>query len=171
VAKRIAEHKRGIGCKWTNTYPMLKLEKTILNASPYDEDRYVKEYMDIYGMDNVRGGTYSAMELTADQVQTIQREKNGAQDECLNCGKAGHFANTCRVVNRAKKQTKKIVCYRCGRSSHIDPNCYARTDVDDNKLSDSEMIAMTIVISIIFTENYGSISIGCPYCVTDPRVG
>ena len=34
------------------------------------------------------------------------------------------------------KKKKSGACYRCGRSSHYSPDCYAKTDTDGNDLSD-----------------------------------
>ena len=52
---RYKEHLDGIGSFWTKKYKPLSIIKQIENSSPFDEDRYVKEYMSIYGIENVRG--------------------------------------------------------------------------------------------------------------------
>ena len=56
--KRFLEHINGEGSTWTSKYEPKKIVKIIPNASPFDEDRYVKEYMNKYGIENVRGGNF-----------------------------------------------------------------------------------------------------------------
>src|SRR5688500_13653928 len=56
--RRYIEHATASGSAWTKKYKPLKIEKVIPNASHFDEDKCVKEYMSVYGIDNVRGGTY-----------------------------------------------------------------------------------------------------------------
>jgi len=53
--KRFIEHVEGRGAYWTKKYEPLELERIIENASPFDEDKYTKEYMSIHGIENVRG--------------------------------------------------------------------------------------------------------------------
>lgn len=104
VFKRCIEHFEGSGSCWTKKYKPLKLQKTIENVSPFEEDKMTKEYMLKYGIENVRGGTYTQIELTENQIQSINDEIRGAMDECLKCGKKGHFVADCVYY----KQNKKI---------------------------------------------------------------
>jgi len=93
--KRVDQHLAGIGSAWTKKYPPIKVEKTISGASPFDEDRYVKEYMSTYGVDNVRGGSYTQISLGDDVIAQIEKEIRGATDKCMKCGQSGHFVSNC----------------------------------------------------------------------------
>ncbi len=93
--KRFEEHKSGKGSAWTQAYKPTGIEKIIPNASPFDEDRYVKEYMAKYGIENVRGGSYVSIELDELQIETLKTEIWGAQDKCTLCGRTGHFVKDC----------------------------------------------------------------------------
>jgi len=95
VEKRYQEHLNGLGSAWTNKYKPIILERTIQNANSFDEDRYVKEYMHMYGIDNIRGGSYSMLELSDNQKEVIKKEIWGANDCCNKCGKKDHFINNC----------------------------------------------------------------------------
>lgn len=62
--------------EFTIKYNPIELEDIIYpdECDKYDVDKYVKKYMDIYGIDNVRGGTYNKLELTTEEKQFIQKE-------------------------------------------------------------------------------------------------
>jgi predicted GIY-YIG superfamily endonuclease len=127
---RYQDHLNGIGSTWTNKYKPVAIEKIIQNASNFDEDKYTKEYMAKYGIDNVRGGTYVSTNLSMTQKESLQAEIWTAQNKCTNCGKIGHFINDC-YYKRNKSNTNNYIqplnnkaykssdaCYRCGREGH-----------------------------------------------------
>ena len=61
----------------------------------FEEDKKVKELMSNYGIGNVRGGSYSNLELSAAQQQVLQLELAGATDRCLSCGAHDDFLRNC----------------------------------------------------------------------------
>jgi cellular nucleic acid-binding protein len=169
IEKRIRQHINGTACSWTKKYKPIKVEQIISNASDFDEDKYTKEYMDKFGIDNVRGGSYVTEELDEGDKYTIQREIWGAKNLCKQCGRSGHFIKSCtfekdvngnsiviyeceycedefdteelcekheKYCKNKNKNTYKssVTCYRCGRSGHKSPDCYARTDTDGYEL-------------------------------------
>ena len=73
--------------------------KQIENSSPYDEDRYVKEYMAIYGIDNVRGGSYNQDELTFETIRFLRNELRTSNNECYKCGSTSHFVSECDYIS------------------------------------------------------------------------
>jgi predicted GIY-YIG superfamily endonuclease len=109
VMKRYQEHLNGSGSAWTRKYKPISVEKTIENVSPFDEDKYTKETMAKYGIENVRGGSYTAIELSAEDEDILRRELRSAKDCCLKCGKEGHFANKC------PRKTSFTATCGCGR--------------------------------------------------------
>ena len=57
----------------------------------------VKQMMWIYGIDNVRGGSYSETDpFTPEQRQFLVRELRGAADVCFKCGEASHWVKKCK---------------------------------------------------------------------------
>ena len=108
--KRYQEHVEGRGSAWTKKYKPLSVLKIIPNASPFDEDKYTKEYMATHGIDKVRGGSYVSIELDEVQEEALVREIWGAKDCCTQCGRKGHFIK----------------------------DCYAKTDVSGNSFEDED---------------------------------
>jgi len=111
IIKRVHFHKNNLGSEWTKKYKYKSIIKTIESDSPFDEDKYVKIYMNKYGIDNVRGGSYNQIELTDEQKNNLIKEL----------------------------QTINNLCYRCGRNNHFIKNCYAKTNVDGSLLNDHEI--------------------------------
>jgi hypothetical protein len=95
VERRFADHMSGNGSAWTRKHPPIEIEKVIKNISNFDEDKFTKEYMAIHGINNVRGGSYVTLELSADQQKFLKREIWGAQDRCARCGDETHFISQC----------------------------------------------------------------------------
>ena len=95
LEKRIQEHINGTACSWTKKYKYITVENIILDASIFDEDKYTIEYMDKYGINNVRGGIYVTEILDEFQRYTINKCIWGANDCCTQCGRKGHWANDC----------------------------------------------------------------------------
>ena len=95
IEQRKQQHINGTASTWTKKHPPISVEKIIPNASDFDEDKYTKEYMHIFGIDNVRGGTYVTEELDENQYYNIQKEIWSANNLCTQCGRSGHFVKSC----------------------------------------------------------------------------
>jgi hypothetical protein len=98
LEKRKEAHINGTASSWTKKYKPLSVEKIISNASPFDEDKYTIEYMNKYGIDNVRGGIYVTEALDGFQRYTIKKSIWGANDCCTQCGRKGHFIKNCKAI-------------------------------------------------------------------------
>ena len=95
VCERFTEHKSGKGSLWTKLYPPIRILKIIDNGDNFDEDKYTKLYMSMYGIDNVRGGTYITQYLSQQEKQFIQKEIWAATNVCTKCGYSTHFVSQC----------------------------------------------------------------------------
>jgi predicted GIY-YIG superfamily endonuclease len=97
VEKRFQEHMNGSGASWTRKYKPIAIERVIKNASHFEEDKVTKEYMAKHGLDNVRGGTYVTEVLSDAQEEALNGEIWQAKGCCTQCGRKGHFVNSCRA--------------------------------------------------------------------------
>ncbi len=96
---RFKQHVNGSGSEYTKIYPPIEIFKTYECTSLFDEDKYVKEYMLEYGIDNVRGGTYSMLVLNENKKISLKEEFRHATNCCFKCGKNDHFAKNCTLIN------------------------------------------------------------------------
>lgn len=80
------------GSEWTRLHKPIKVLQIYENCDDYDEDKYTKQFMAKFGIENVRGGSYTSVNLTESQKQFIQQEITGCTDKCYCCGESGHFA-------------------------------------------------------------------------------
>jgi predicted GIY-YIG superfamily endonuclease len=144
VEYRFSQHKKGFGATWTKIHSPIQIVETRESKSQFDEDVVTKEYMSLYGIDNVRGGTYCQVELEFEVVRFLRRELYNAKDSCSRCGRTGHFVKDCyasrnidgEAIDEEDESTSDdtsdsdtVVCYRCKRRGHYASKCYARTHV------------------------------------------
>jgi len=104
LEERLKRHSLGDACAWTSKHPVLSLETyynfpegTSKEDIMLQEDTETRSRMFKYGIDKVRGGSYSMIELPEYQMQTLIREQRHARGECYKCGSPEHFASDCPI--------------------------------------------------------------------------
>jgi predicted GIY-YIG superfamily endonuclease len=96
IQNRIMSHFSSEGACWTKKYKPIEVVEIMNNADPFDEDKKVKQYMMKYGIDSVRGGSYSRINLSTHEINFIKRELRTASDSCFKCGRNDHFESMCK---------------------------------------------------------------------------
>jgi hypothetical protein len=133
---RINDHftddkKRSI---WTKLFKPIKVVEIVENAHIFDEDKYVKIYMSIYGIDKVRGGAYISPNLDPDLIKLIKREFTSNLNLCFKCKQKGHFINNCPMTkcfncnkfgHYSQDCPKDNVCEKCGEKGHKEKDCFS----------------------------------------------
>jgi predicted GIY-YIG superfamily endonuclease len=111
--ERLSDHRTHRGSVWTRLYSVVggynSLSK-IDKGHHFQEDTMVKTLMLQYGVDMVRGGSYSNRKLTAAQKHVLTCELRHARGVCIRCGEGGHYARECvKGVSRCRKYPLKYV--------------------------------------------------------------
>lgn len=102
---RIEKHFNSNGSAWTKKYKPTSVLEIIHNCDDFDEDKYTLKFMEKYGINNVRGGTFCEIKLSDNNILTLNQMLNTINDKCYICGKKDHFANECK--NKTLKKEKK----------------------------------------------------------------
>lgn len=143
IIHRIIEHVLQDGSEWTKLHKPVSVIEIISKADDMDEDKYTKIYMKKYGIDNVRGGSYTSITLPEYKIKSLQDELNTSENRCYRCNRVGHFASQCYaktkeyVSKHAHEEEENeedsdgeddtpIRCYRCNRIGHYASQCYAK---------------------------------------------
>lgn len=116
---RITDHFKHTGSEWTKLYPPIKVKELIPDCDAYDEDKYTKIYMQKYGIDNVRGGSFCFIKLSPEIRSFIQQGIDSSSDYCYRCHKPGHFANKCSDIQKTDigiVLEESVVCSHCSKT-------------------------------------------------------
>lgn len=124
---RISDHFDGYASEWTRLHKPLSVYVIEHNCDDFDEDKFTKMAMAKFGIDNVRGGTYSQVTLSNPVRDLLQQEIRGADDLCFKCGRPGHFASECYASRASQTRTSNVskndACFKCGRMGHYASDC------------------------------------------------
>lgn len=143
---RIDDHSSSNGSYWTKMYKPNTVIEIIPNCDDFDEDKYTLKYMGMYGINNVRGGSFCEIILSTEIFNTITHMLKSTNGMCYICGNIDHLASACGQIPQNKCSKCKRIghltedcnaglnCTRCQRTGHLVEACYAKTHTDGSVL-------------------------------------
>jgi hypothetical protein len=109
---RLDIHFNSNGSAWTSKYHPIKVIELISDCDDFDEDKYTLKYMNIYGINNIRGGTFCQIKLSTETKNIIHQMLISTNDKCYKCYKIGHFANQCNIDDTNNGFWECNYCYK-----------------------------------------------------------
>jgi predicted GIY-YIG superfamily endonuclease len=95
LVSRMKQHMNGKGAVFTKLYPPIELVYSKRVENIFDEDLLTKEMMMKFGIENVRGGSYSQINIDQCKQSVLETEFMTALDLCYHCGNKLHFGSSC----------------------------------------------------------------------------
>jgi hypothetical protein len=91
---RVESHMNGKGSEWTRLYKPVKCVSH-KKGDEADEEITTLRLMGKYGIENVRGGSYSKIVLNDSEKQVAKQQIHSINNECYKCGDNDHKASEC----------------------------------------------------------------------------
>ena len=105
---RLEQHRNSNGSTWTKKYKPISVIDILPNCDDYDEDKYTIKYMEKYGVNNVRGGSFCEIKLSNENIMTLKQMIRGVTDKCYICGNSDHFAKKCKNYYTTKEKVPTV---------------------------------------------------------------
>ena len=112
---RLEQHFNAESSNWTQKYKPISLIDIIPNCDERDEDKYTIQFMERYGINNTRGGSFCEIKLSDTNISTLNQMIRGVSNKCYICGRRDHFANDCKKFIEEKKPITNEGC-KCASS-------------------------------------------------------
>ena len=123
--QRFNQHKSGSGAKWTQKHKVKDLFAFHKDMKDTDENKITIQMMKKYGVRNVRGGSWTKVNMTEAEIKRLEKRISARS-------KRRSKSSSTKKTTRPKK---KISCTRCGRTSHTVEKCYARFHANGKSLT------------------------------------
>lgn len=121
---RLAAHKAGDGPEWTKLHRPIRMQVIGSCNTIYDELNITLRFMLLRDVQKVRGGPFVNVELTEEEEHVIDQMLCHLKDVCYECKQPGHYASRC----------PEIPCKICRHNNHAAIKCFAKKDVDGNRI-------------------------------------
>ena len=123
--QRFNQHKTGSGAKWTQKHKVVDLFAFHKDMKDSDENKITIQMMKKYGARNVRGGSWTKVDMSDNEIRRLDSKVNKRRTP----------------KRRTASSKKKRNCTRCGRTSHTVSRCYARFHTNGKSLTKKKQIS------------------------------
>ena len=110
ISRRFQQHIAGYGSEWTRQHPPIEVYHKIPLCDPQDatlrplfdptEDGVTIKMMMQYGIENVRGGSFTQSVLPDEEVAVIRKIIATNSSACFKCGSTTHFQRECIIKSK-----------------------------------------------------------------------
>ncbi|EXX72249.1 uncharacterized protein OCT59_002214 [Rhizophagus irregularis] len=138
VDVRFEEHCNGSGSEWTWLHQPIRIVESEKTDNSHLELTKTLDYMNKYGIDNVRGSCYTNVNLSETEIQSIHQYLSSGNDTCYKCGRTGHFANNCNYSNENDNNNNSHGCFKCGSTDHFANDCNDYFDESDSSCDEND---------------------------------
>ena len=140
---RYLEHKNGTehASEFCKRHKPIRQLAVFNKTTPYDETNLTKDYMKKFGIDKVRGGPYTQLELDKSTKDVLEREFLSESNKCYNCGNSGHFIKQCPSKVQIKEEItlkKKSSRSRSSRWEYESEESEDEEDESEEECEESE---------------------------------
>ena len=124
---RLKHHFKKNGSYWTKKYKPIEIVEIVKEESSFHEEMLTLKYMEKYGIDNVRGGSFCRSKIDEKERYVLNRMFMSANDVCFLCGSDDHFNRHCPenpknfslCTKIYKLATEIFDCYRIEKNMNM----------------------------------------------------
>jgi predicted GIY-YIG superfamily endonuclease len=109
LVARVLAHTNGTGSSYTRKYKPVEVVEVECMRDPFHEDAKTLQYMHLYGIEDVRGGSFANLILTPNDHILINRLLSTAYDLCFICQTPGHYSSNCPDRNKKRDRYSPVV--------------------------------------------------------------
>ena len=156
IKYRLKKHYQQRGSYWTTKYKFVNIYQIYENCDVFDEDKYTIEMMAKYGIDNVRGGSFSKITLSKEEINVINSMINNANDKCFNCHSDDHYIYQCpydKIHNRIFMNLLGKIINNCKDFNNNNNNNTDNNNTDNNNTDNKEIDILTLKDILFESDN------------------
>lgn len=108
---RLEEHFVGDSTPWVKLHGPVISVNMLVAAGDHTEDNTTLDYMQKYGIEKVRGGSFTQVQLSEGEISVLEKMIRSKTNACFECGQTGHYANACPQKAVQVIVPQIITCY------------------------------------------------------------
>lgn len=115
--------------EWLYFNKIIKIISIECFEEDFDEKFFIYEFIQYYGINNVRGDSFNRMRLTLDNAYNIFTNIKIEYNKCYLCGSNKHNGHQCKLKNKYDYDLivniimSNIVCFNCNMKGHYKEDC------------------------------------------------